>query len=186
MIFHQYIDVVIFDMQETQEDRDIVQQHYEPVLLYKESVRSKKEGFIHKALPKPNKVMDQQICHCVSVAVDLPGERVIVVDPLRKHLSHFTFPRHLEDAARFSIKVLADLLLNPRFPKHSSGNNKGWLQNCRMLFSQFDVDNNCLCHALTTCITVVNEKADMDDRWEECGKNHTFEILDSKVGRIEL
>jgi len=173
-------------MQETEEDRDTVQKYYEPVLLYKESIKSMKDGFIDQALHRPMKVMDQQICHCVSVAVDFPGERVIVVEPLRERWSNFCFSRHQEHVAQFSIKVLADLFLHPKFPKHSSGSNKGWLQNCRMLFSEFNDDNNCLCNALTTCITVVNEKADMDARWEESGKEHRFKLLDSKVRRKRL
>ena len=71
-------------MQEIEEDRDTVQKHYEPVLLYNESIKSLKDGFVDKALPRSMKVMDQQMCHCILVAVDFPGERVIVVETLRK------------------------------------------------------------------------------------------------------
>lgn len=169
-------------LHESQEEQDAIQHLYEDVVLYKQSLKSKREGFLERALPKPIKVIDQNMCHCVAVTVDFEKERILLVEPLKQELSHFCFDGNRASVPQFPFKILTDLLLHKKFPKHSSSKNRTWLQNCRMMFGEFVNDGNCLSHALTVCMTVVNQKLDMESHWPEARSNQ-FNLCDSKSSR---
>lgn len=144
------------------------------MLLYKSSVAMVREGFLSNPLNRPAKVASQDVRQCMSVALYLEKERILVIEPLREELSHFMFHKGRK-AHSFAITPLAKLLAHKRFVRHSSGNRQAWLQNCMILFGDYGNDNKCFKNALTISLTAVNKKADFERRWAE-GAGNEFSI----------
>jgi hypothetical protein len=170
--------------QDMQETRDAIALLYESRLLYNCSVSMCKAGLLDNPMPQPPCVAPHNIAHCFCIVIDFELGRVLVVDPLCEEESVYSFRDGQEPT--FSLKTLADLFLQPRFPRHISGSNQEWLKACRLMHGYHVNDNKCVYHALELCATLVNQREDFDNRWQEAGSNRHFTLMDSKAKRIWL
>ena len=167
--------------QDMQETRDGIAMLYEGHLLYNCSLAMCRQGVLEKPIEQPPILASHKIAHCFCIIVDFEKGRVLVVDPLRVGESVYSFRDG--QAPTFSLKTLADLFLQPRFPKHPSGSNRGWLTSCRMMYGYHSSDTKCVDHALRLCAGLVNEPGDFEKRWTEASINNNFTLQDSKTKR---
>ena len=108
--------------------------------------------------------------------MDFESCRVLVVDPMCEEESVYSFRNSQEPA--FSPKTLVDLFQQPRFPRHISGNNQGWLKACRLMHGDHVNDNKCVYHALELCASLVNQRGDFNDRWHQASSNRQCTMMD--------
>ena len=65
-------------------------------------------------------LLENYMAHCYAVMLDLVRERVLVIDSLTVKDSVYKFQKDMTGTT-FSMASLADLLVHPRFVKHTNG-----------------------------------------------------------------
>ena len=138
-----------------------------------------RNGLLKERLPRPRPLASNDMAHCYAVILDLVHERVLVIDSLKEKDSVYKFQKDVT-CTTFSMASLADLLVHPRFVKHTSGRMEVWLKNCRMLHADYPCDSECLKHALALCSSAVNIVGDFDKRWDEAGEGRKFQLCPNK------